>query len=75
MHGRQPMLTGQAAPLLLGEPIDFDRSVKVCEQRAEVLKREMPLARGNLLAQQREQRRYKHAQKGGLPTAGEKVSG
>jgi transposase InsO family protein len=24
MHGRQPMLTGQAARQLLGEPIDFD---------------------------------------------------
>jgi hypothetical protein len=49
MHGRQPMLTGQAARQLLEEPFDFDSSeqwVKSCEQRAKVLKREMPLALG-----------------------------
>jgi hypothetical protein len=69
MHDRQPMLTGQAARQLLKEPIDFDSPkqwVKACEQRAEVLKREMPLALGNLLAaQQRDQRRYEHMRKAG----------
>jgi hypothetical protein len=53
MHGRQPMLTGQTARQLLGEPIDLDSPeqwVKACKQRAEVLKREMPLALENVLA-------------------------
>jgi hypothetical protein len=43
MHGRQPMLTGQAARQLPGDPIDFDSPeqwVKACEQRAEVLNRD-----------------------------------
>jgi transposase InsO family protein len=69
MHGRQPMLTGQAARQLLGELIDFDSPeqwVKACKQRAEVLKREKPLALRNLLAaQQRDQRRYEHVRKAG----------
>jgi hypothetical protein len=69
MHRRQPMLTGQVARQLLREPIDFDfpeQWVKACEQRAKVLKREMPLALGNLLAaQQRDQRRYEHVRKAG----------
>jgi hypothetical protein len=69
MHGRQTMLKGQAARQLLGEPIDFDSPeqwVKAYEQQAEVLKREMPLALGNLLAaQQRDQRRYEHVRKAG----------
>jgi hypothetical protein len=69
MHGHQPMLTGQAARQLLGEPINFDfpeQWIKACKQRAEVLKREMPLALGNLLAaQQWDQRRYEHVRKAG----------
>jgi transposase InsO family protein len=65
MHGRQPMLTGQAACQLLGEPIDFD-SPEQWGKRAKVLKTEMPLALGNLLAaQQRDQRWYEHVRKTG----------
>jgi hypothetical protein len=63
MHGRQPMLTGQAARQLFDSP---EQWVKACEHRAEVLKRELPLALGNLLAaQQRDQRRYEHVRKAG----------
>jgi hypothetical protein len=67
LHGRQPMLTGQTARQLLEAPIDFDSPeqwVKACEQRSEVLKKEMPLALGNLLAaQQRDQQRYETVRK------------
>ena len=69
MFGRRPMLTGEAARKLLGEPVDFDDPavwVQACEQRAEVLKREMPLALENLAAaQHRDQRRYEYVRKTG----------
>jgi hypothetical protein len=55
MHGRQPLMTGAAAKQLLGEPINFDVAeqwVRACKQRAHVLRRNMPLALGNLLAAQ-----------------------
>ena len=52
-----------------GEPVDFDDPavwVQACEQRAEVLKREMPLALENLAAaQHRDQRRYEYVRKTG----------
>ena len=69
LHGRHPMLTGEAVKQLVGEPVDFDSAeywVKACHQRAEALKKEMPLALGNLLAaQHRDQRRYEHVRKTG----------
>jgi hypothetical protein len=69
MHGRQPLMMGAVAKQLLGEPIDFDKPeqwVRACEQRAQVLRRDMPLALGNLLAaQHRDQRRYEHVRRAG----------
>ncbi|GAQ89454.1 putative retrotransposon protein [Klebsormidium nitens] len=69
LHGRHPMLTGEAVKQLVGTPVDFDTPeqwVAACHQRAEVLQREMPLALGNLLAaQHRDQRRYDHVRKTG----------
>ncbi|GAQ93458.1 hypothetical protein KFL_015450020, partial [Klebsormidium nitens] len=70
LHGRHPMLTGEAVKWqLVGTPIDFDtpeQCVEACQQRAVVLQREMPLALGNLLvAQHRDQRRYDHVRKTG----------
>ena len=69
LYGRHPMLTGEAVKQLLGTPVDFDSPeqwVAACQQRAEVLQREMPLALGNLLAaQHRDQRRYDHVRKTG----------
>jgi hypothetical protein len=67
MHGLQPLITGAAAKQLLGEPIDFNEPeqwVRSCEQRAQVLRRDMPLALGTLLAaQHRDQRRYEHVRR------------
>jgi hypothetical protein len=69
MHGRQPLMTGAAVKQLVGEPIDFDEPeqwVRACEQRAQVLRRDMPLALRNLLAaQHRDQRRYEHVRRAG----------
>ena len=69
LHGRHPMLTGEAVKQLVGTPVDFDSPeqwVTACQQRAEVLQKEMPLAMGNLLAaQHRDQRRYDHVRKTG----------
>ena len=69
LHGRHPMLTGEAVKQLVGTPVDFDTPeqwVEACQQRAVVLQREMPLALGNLLAaQHRDQRRYDHVRKTG----------
>jgi hypothetical protein len=48
-------MTGAAAKQLLGEPINFDKPeqwVRACKQRAQVLRRDMPLALENLLAAQ-----------------------
>jgi hypothetical protein len=76
MHGRQPLMTGAAAKPLLGEPIDFDEPeqwVRACKQRAQVLRRDMPLALGNLLAaRHRDQRRYEHVRRG-VPAAGAEI--
>ena len=69
LHGRHPMMTGEAVKQLVGAPVDFDSPeqwVAACHQRAEVLRKEMPLALGNLLAaQHRDQRRYDHVRKTG----------
>ena len=69
LYGRHPMLTGEAVKQLLGAPVDFDSPEQwatACHQRAEVLRREMPLALGNLLsAQHRDQKRYEHVRKTG----------
>jgi hypothetical protein len=62
-------MTEAAAKQLLGKPIDFDEPeqwVRACEQRAQVLRRDMPLALGNLLASlHRDQRRYEHVRRAG----------
>jgi hypothetical protein len=69
-----------AQKYMLGKPIDDGKpgqSVRACVQRAQVLRREMPLALGNLLAAQHRDQRWevRAREESGVPAAGAEICG